>query len=96
MISTFSYSRTSYAYRAFWAPEYKGNLLAWCLADGKQCGREPARRYCRAMGYEALDRFRPAEDFSQKTRSLDSRHFCTSGYCQSYQVIFCKNRFGPF
>lgn len=91
-----AYSNRGYYYRAFWSPIYKKHPLAWCLADGGQCGREPARRYCREMGYEKLARFRPARERVQTSDAIDRKDICQSGYCKTYQVIFCKNRFGPF
>lgn len=86
----------SYYFRSFWAPVFDRYPLSWCLADGSPCGREPAKRYCKAMGYQRLHRYRVAEELAQSANTIDRKHICDSGYCKTYQVIVCKNRFTNF
>lgn len=96
LLSSYSQADPSYYFRSFWSPVYHKYPLSWCLSDGSHCGREPAKRYCKAMGYERLDNYRQAEELAQTSGAIDYKHLCKSGYCKTYMVIVCKNRFMKF
>lgn len=91
--ATYASANAEY-FGTFWYPQYHGEPLAWCT-EGKiqQCGRVPAERYCKAMGYEGVFTFHPDKVLSKRSIDPASRCLCRSGYCQSYQVIKCKKQF---
>lgn len=80
------------AFRNFWHPTYKGERLAYCTIDGKECGKAVANRYCQMMGYEYASQSVIAYNIGL-THFISSREQCTGWRCNGFMTIGCAMRF---
>ncbi|MGQ3892743.1 hypothetical protein [Legionella sp. CNM-4043-24] len=77
-------------HRSFWQPYFNGQRLAWCTADGKECGQPVANRYCRMMGYARADKQIKANNIGL-ANYISSSVRCTGWQCNGFKTIRCRD-----
>lgn len=76
------------ATRNFWHPLYLGERLDYCSADGKNCGKAVANRYCQLFGYDYATQHVISHNVGL-THFLDTRVACKGWRCNGFMVIGC-------
>lgn len=82
-----SITPASAAARNFFAPQWQGERLGACLADGSGCGKPAADAFCKAEGYDTALTFQ-REPLS-RTRLIDSDASCHGSACMAFVQIKC-------
>lgn len=72
----------------FWAPNYHGKRLDFCLSTKVQCGQAVANSYCQMLGYDAAERFTIDYNLGM-TSYLDSKKCCKGWECKGFKLIRC-------
>lgn len=77
-------------FKRFTSPKYKGVALDWCYTWASNCGRKPAREYCKAKGYpKGVFRFKKKDNVGY-TKIMRTGQICNSPGCDSFRYIDCK------
>lgn len=76
------------AFRNFWHPTYLGERLDYCSADGKECGKDIANRYCQMLGYDYSSQYKMAHNVGL-THYLGTRVKCKGWRCNGFMTIGC-------
>ena len=79
-------------FRLFWYPMYHGERLAYCAKDGKKCGEDIAKSYCKDMGYSSLKKQR-IEHHVGKTYFWEQGGECVGWRCDGFLWIGCAGKF---
>ena len=81
---------TSYMYRLkeFVLPRYNNYRIAWCNADGKDCGKIVATSFCKRMGYLHAHEYKK-QDFVLATRTIKEQKLCFGPQCEGFSKIIC-------
>ncbi|MBI2785128.1 MAG: hypothetical protein HYX60_01995 [Legionella longbeachae] len=79
------------AFRSFWHPAYMGERVDYCTADGKECGKAVADRYCQMFGYENSVQNEIAYNIGL-THYLMSSQTCKGWRCNGFMTIACVTR----
>lgn len=79
------------AARSFFQPLVDGEPLAFCVSDGKRCGKPVADAWCRSNGYgdALLYQRAQAQDAEIQPLFADTGKACTAGECLSFREIKC-------
>jgi len=76
--------------RKFFAPDYLGQPVAFCLEGAGGCGKPAATFWCRRNGYDmALSYSRRTPVAGDELRFIDTGNICTTGTCISFRQIRC-------
>jgi hypothetical protein len=76
--------------RSFFAPQYDGQLVAFCLEESEQCGRATATIWCQMKGYDEVLNYRRKRFSSEmELRFVDSGNLCKSTDCIGFSQIKC-------
>jgi hypothetical protein len=76
--------------RKFFAPDYLGQPVAFCLEGAKGCGKPAATIWCRRNGYDmALSYSRRTPVAGDELRFIDTGNICTASNCISFRQIRC-------
>ncbi len=76
--------------RNFFAPQYLGQSVAFCLDGNKGCGKPAASEWCKVHGYdEALSFARRKMEAGNELRFIDSGVLCNSQDCIGFGQIRC-------
>lgn len=71
--------------RNFFAPQFEGQRIGACLADGA-CGKAAADAFCKVEGYDEAMLFQ--RERSQSARIIDSGNVCEKD-CTSFKQVKC-------
>ena len=76
--------------RKFFAPDYLGQPVAFCLEGARGCGKPAATIWCRKNGYDmALSYSRRRPEAGDELRFVDTGNVCPAGNCISFRQIRC-------
>ena len=76
--------------RKFFAPDYLGQPVAFCLEGARGCGKPAATIWCRRNGYDmALSYSRRQPAAGDDLRYVDTGNVCPAGNCISFRQIRC-------
>lgn len=76
--------------RKFFAPDYLGQPVAFCLEGAKGCGKPAATIWCQRNGYDmALSYSRRKPAAGDEQRFIDTGNICSAGNCISFRQIRC-------
>ncbi|VEB36508.1 Uncharacterised protein [Legionella sainthelensi] len=76
------------AFRSFWHPTFLGERLDYCTADGKECGKLVADRYCRMLGYDYARQNEIAYNLGL-THYISTGSLCKGWRCNGFMTIAC-------
>lgn len=85
------YAQPNEAFRTFWHPTYQGERVDYCTADGQQCGKAVAHRYCQILGYDYSNQAVIAHNVGL-TNYLNTRLRCTGWRCTGFMTIGCAKK----
>jgi hypothetical protein len=79
------------AARSFIKPQIDGEPVAFCVSDGKRCGKPAADAWCRSNGYCDALLYQRAQAQGPEMQPLfvDTGTACTLDGCLSFREIKC-------
>ena len=78
----------------FNAPTWMGDRLDWCLNWSGDCGKPAAKAFCRAKGYEWVNKLDidPKIGSLHRTRLIGTGTVCDQSFCDGFKFIECSRR----
>lgn len=76
------------ARRNIWEPQFQGQNLAYCTANGDACGLPVATRYCRLLGYDKASH-QVVSMNAGLTHYIDTKARCVGWRCPGFKNITC-------
>lgn len=86
--SSSAIEKKNIAIRNFWHPAYLGERLDYCSADGKECGKPVADRYCNMLGYAYAKQAKIAYNLGL-THYISTGSSCKGWRCNGFMTIAC-------
>lgn len=86
-----AFEKRNKTFRSIWHPTFLGESLDYCSADGKECGKAVADRYCQMLGYECSSQNIIAYNIGL-THYLSTNKSCKGWRCNGFMTIVCATR----
>jgi hypothetical protein len=80
----------SYYFRSktFVLPRFNKYRVAWCYADGNDCGKKVAFSFCRRMGYQKEIGYKK-DPLIKATKDIGNQQLCFGDKCDAFSYITC-------